>query len=96
MTFTDYLLNGLLVALVVVQVRGRRLSPRSLLLPIAIAGYIALNYLHYVPTEGNDLALALVGAALGLTLGTACGLATAVFRDKSDMPKQLAANELPR
>ena len=82
MTFTDYLLNGLLVSLVVLQVRGRRLTAWSLMLPIAIAGYIASVYLHGIPTAGNDLYLALAGAAVGLVLGTACGMATSVFRDK--------------
>lgn len=82
MTFTDYLLNGLLVSLVVLQIRGRRLTARSLLLPIVIAGYIGSVYLHGIPTAGNDLYLALAGAAVGLVLGTGCGIATSVYRDE--------------
>jgi hypothetical protein len=81
MTFTDYLLNGVLVALVLVQIRGRRLSTSMLLRPILIVGVVAATYLRAIPTEGHDVALALVGAAVGTALGTCCGLATSVFRN---------------
>jgi hypothetical protein len=80
MSTTDYLLNGALIALVVLQLRGRRLTARSLLLPVAIVVFAAVEYLHGIPTAGNDLTLALVGAFAGVALGTACGLATRVFR----------------
>ncbi|MGA3352774.1 MAG: hypothetical protein ABSD85_06240 [Acidimicrobiales bacterium] len=82
MTFTDYLLNGTLVALVLLQVRARRLTTWMLLRPILIVAVIAASYLRGVPTQGNDLLLALVGAGAGTLLGTCCGLATDVFRDK--------------
>ncbi|MGA2520657.1 MAG: hypothetical protein ABSG81_07550 [Acidimicrobiales bacterium] len=38
MTFTDYLLDIALIAIVVFQIRGRRLTTRSLVLPLAIVG----------------------------------------------------------
>lgn len=82
MTTTDYILNGLLVSLVVLQIRGRRLTVRSLLLPIAVVAYIASQYLHGIPTAGNDLGLVFAGAGAGLVLGTGCGLATSVSRDQ--------------
>lgn len=80
MTFSDYLLNGALIALVLLQVRGRRLSIRTLLLPLGIVTWAATQYLHGVPTAGNDLALESAGVTAGLALGVGCGLATSLFR----------------
>lgn len=80
MSPTDYLLNGILIALVVLQLRGRRLTVRTLLLPVAVVAFAAFEYLRGVPTAGNDLTLAVVGGLAGVVLGTGCGLATAVFR----------------
>ena len=80
MSVTEYLLNGALVGLVFLQLRGRRLTVRTLLLPVAIVGWVAASYLHGIPTAGNDLALVVLGALAGLLLGTGCGLATAVAR----------------
>lgn len=84
MSLTDYLLNGLLVALVFLQVRGRRMSVRMLLFPVAIVAGVAVEYLHSIPTAGNDLLLVVVGALAGLVLGGGCGLATRVFRRDTD------------
>lgn len=86
MTVTDYLLNGALVALVVLQIRGRRMTTRMLLLPVVAVGIVAVDFLHSVPTAGNDLVLIMAGALCGLVLGTACGLATRVFRRTDGIP----------
>jgi hypothetical protein len=80
MTFTDYLLDGALIAIVLLQIRGRRISARSLALPIGIVAFAAVDYLHGVPTTGNNFILVLAGAVTGLVLGIGCGLATKVFR----------------
>lgn len=80
MTFTDYLINGLLVALVLLQVRGRKITPRALLLPVGIVAWVAYEYLQGVPTRGNDLLLVVLGAGAGLVLGTGAGITTRVFR----------------
>src|SRR5579862_6621871 len=80
MSITEYLLNGALVGLVFLQLRGRRLTARNLLLPVAIVGWVAMSYLHGIPTAGNDLVLVVLGALAGLLLGTGCGLATVVVR----------------
>jgi len=80
MSIYDYLLNGALVALVIFQIRGRRVTVRNLAMPLVIVAAAAITYLHGLPTAGNDLVLALAGAAIGLLLGTGCGLATAVYR----------------
>ncbi|MBV8430666.1 MAG: hypothetical protein JO244_05865 [Solirubrobacterales bacterium] len=76
MTTTDYILNALFVFLVVRQARERKLDLRSVLVPLAIVGYVAHIYIHSLPTAGNDLVL--VGALLsvGLILGILGGFAT--------------------
>ena len=78
MTFTDYLIDISLIAIVFLQVRGRRLTLRSLLLPVAISAWAAASYLHGIPTAGNDLVLVVLGAGLGITLGALAGVFTGV------------------
>jgi len=89
MTFTDYLLNGALIALVLFQVRGRRLTVRNLVLPFGVVAFAATQYLHGFPLNGNNLTLVLAGALAGALLGTGAGLATSVYRgtDGSAMSK---------
>jgi hypothetical protein len=86
MTTTDYLLSAALVLVIVRQLRGRRLAGASLYLPLAIAGYAAFQYLHGIPTSGNDLVLVGACLAAGLTLGILCGLYTLVYPDASGIP----------
>jgi hypothetical protein len=69
MTFSDYLIDISLIAIVLFQVRGRRLTTTSLLLPVGIVAYVALTYLKTIPTSGNDLFLIAGCAVLGATLG---------------------------
>ena len=78
MTTSEYLINGLFVLLVVRQARERELDLRSLVLPLVLVAFVAHNYLHSIPTTGNDLALIGMLAAVGLGLGVASGLATHV------------------
>lgn len=78
MTFTDYLIDIALIAVVLLQIRGRRLTLRWLILPIGIVAYAATQYLHSIPTGGNDLVLIGVGAAAGTALGVLTGLFTSV------------------
>lgn len=80
MSLTDYLLNGALVALVVLQLRGRRLTLRTILLPVGIVAVVAVSYLRGVPTAPGDLALVSLGALAGLLLGSGCGFATRILR----------------
>jgi hypothetical protein len=93
MTFTDYLLDGILIALVLLQIRGRRISVHTLLPPIGIVAFAAVDYLHGVPTTGNNLVLVVAGALTGLALGIGCGLATAVFRNSAGVSARLAFSE---
>jgi hypothetical protein len=83
MTFTDYLIDIALIAVVLLQIRGRRLNFLSLVLPIGIVVYAATQYLHGIPTGGNDLALVGVGVTAGTALGVLTGLFTSVRRNAS-------------
>ncbi len=78
MTFTDYAIDITLIALVILQIRGRRLTGRALLLPVVLVGYVAANYLHGIPTAGNDLIVVAGAATLGIALGVLCALFTTV------------------
>lgn len=80
MTFTDYLLDLVLIGIVVLQIRGRRLTPRSQILPFLIVGYVATQYLHGIPTAGNDLILVAGCTVVGAVLGALCGMFTKVER----------------
>jgi hypothetical protein len=80
MTTTDYLINALFIGLVVLQVRGKRLTTLGLVLPLAVVAWVASQYLHTVPTAGNDLALIVVGVGAGLALGIGCAMATSLTR----------------
>lgn len=75
----DYVLDAVLVATVFLQFRGRRLTPRNLLFPVAIVVYFLFAYLKGVPTGGNDVYLVLGGVLLGLVLGAGAGMFTRVY-----------------
>jgi hypothetical protein len=76
MDTTTYLINIALIALVIRQVRERRLDLQSLVLPIVLVGFAARHYLTDVPTAGNDVAFDVILAGAGVALGTICGVFT--------------------
>lgn len=80
MSFEDYALNLLLVAVVIRQVRGKKLTVVGLLWPVGLVLVAGVEYLDGIPTAGNDLPLALTGAATGVVLGCLCGLFTRIHR----------------
>jgi hypothetical protein len=76
MTPFDYVLNLVLVSLVVLQLRGRRLDRRALVLPLVLVAWAASHYLHGIPTVGNDGLLVAAGIGAGLTFGATSALLT--------------------
>jgi hypothetical protein len=80
MTTSEYLLNVVLVGLVVLQIRGIKLTAAALLLPVVMTAWAASQILQTVPTAGNDLVLELGFAACGCGLGVLAGVATSVRR----------------
>ncbi len=71
MTTTDYILDSLLVLLVLTQIKERSLTTKSLIRPLVIVGVAVMNYLHGIPTAGNDLVLIAALASLGALIGLA-------------------------
>ncbi|WP_329457335.1 hypothetical protein [Streptomyces sp. NBC_01497] len=78
MTLSDWIIDIALVLIVFRQMREERLSVRTVLLPLAIIGWAASQYLHSIPTAGNDLTLIAVFASTGAVLGLVGGLLTRV------------------
>jgi hypothetical protein len=73
MTTTDYLIDSALVLLVLLQIKERTLTTKALVRPLIIVAIAVANYLHGIPTAGNDLVLVGVLALLGLSIGVASG-----------------------
>jgi hypothetical protein len=86
MTFSDYLIDISLIGIVLLQIRGRRLTPRELLLPVGIVAYVAYTYLRSIPTSGNDLVLVIGCAAVGALLGGLAGRFTSVTAGANGVP----------
>ena len=82
MTIFDYLLNIGLISLVVLQLRGRRLDRRGLVLPLVLVGWAASHYLRGIPTVGNDGLLVADGITAGLTFGSAAAALTKLDVDR--------------
>ncbi|MFF3379492.1 hypothetical protein ACFYXF_41870 [Streptomyces sp. NPDC002680] len=80
MTFTDWAIDLALIGLVVLQLRGRRLTTRMLVLPLVLVCWAGSQYLHAVPTAGNDLLLIVPATLIGLALGVGAGVLTRVDR----------------
>ena len=78
MAWTDWLVSIGLIALVLRQLRGRRLTIGSLLWPIGLVAWAGLEYLRAIPLQASDLALTGALTATGLVLGLGCGLLTRV------------------
>jgi hypothetical protein len=78
MTTTEYLLNAAFVLLVLRQAKERELDRRSVIVPLLLMFFVGAQYLHSIPTTGNDLVLIALLAAVGLTLGVLGGLTTQV------------------
>ena len=78
MTTSEYILNAAFVLLVLRQARERELDRRSVVVPLLLMFFVGSQYLHTLPTAGNDLVLIATLASLGLALGLLGGLATHV------------------
>lgn len=78
MSAKDYLFSAVFIGLIFLQVRGRRVTAASLLLPVIIVGVAAYRYLRGIPAGGNNVALVAACAGIGLFLGVAGALVTSV------------------
>jgi hypothetical protein len=83
MTTTDYLIDSVLVLLVLLQIKERTLTTKTLIRPLVIVAIAAANYLHGIPTSGNDLVLVAILAIVGGAIGIASAQ-TVIMRVGSD------------
>jgi len=81
MTITDYLMNIGLIALVVLQIRGHKVTRARLVFPLVATVFVAAQFLHAIPTAGNDLVLIVTLVCMGAALGAGAGLVTTVRLD---------------
>jgi hypothetical protein len=75
---SDYIFSAVFIALIFRQVRGRPLTAKSLLVPVAIVIGFAVRYLHNIPAAANDVTFTALCAFAGVVLGCASGLVTTV------------------
>lgn len=78
MTTSDYLVNAAFTLVVLRQTRERELDLRSFVVPLVMVFFVARQYVHALPTAGNDLLLVGFLSSVGLTMGVLCGFATHV------------------
>jgi hypothetical protein len=81
MSLSDYVIDLLLIALVLRQIRRQTLTAGSIILPTVLIIVAGLNYLRPFRLGGNDVALILLLTAVGTALGLLSGLATRVWRE---------------
>ncbi|HEX4429577.1 MAG TPA: hypothetical protein VHZ96_09935 [Frankiaceae bacterium] len=78
MSFTDWVIDLALIAIVLRQIRWNRVDLRFILLPLGLVAWAATSYLKAIPTAGNDLVLIGVLTAIGFTFGGLSALASDV------------------
>lgn len=80
MSVEDVLIELALVAVVVRQLRGRRITAPGLLWPVGLVLWAGTRYLTAAPSTGGDAALLTLGVLAGAALGVGCAAATRVLR----------------
>lgn len=83
MNTSTYLIDSALVLLVLLQIKERTLTNRQLIRPLVILGIAVASYLKGIPTQGNDLVLLGVLAAIGAVIGIASGV-TVIMHHRPD------------
>jgi len=81
LSVTDYVIDVLLVAVILRQVRPHELTVRSALLPLLLLAAAGAVYLRSFTLRGNDLVLIVVLCAAGIALGGLSGLADRLWDD---------------
>lgn len=79
----DYILDSALVLIVILQLRERQMTRRQLVRPVVILAIAVANYLHGIPTQGNDLLLISAFALAGATIGILSGITVIMRRGEN-------------
>jgi len=85
MTTTEWITDIALLLIVFRQIKQGRLDAKFVLLPLAIVSFVAVKYLHSIPTDGNDPALIVSLVVTGAVLGIGGGIFTRVRVDGRDV-----------
>ncbi|MGH7643683.1 MAG: hypothetical protein ACRENX_11875 [Candidatus Dormibacteria bacterium] len=64
-SFAEYVLSAVFSLIAIRQLRGQRLAGIRLCFPRLAVAVVSVNYLHGIPTRGNDLMVVAGGALVG-------------------------------
>ena len=78
MSIEDVLVELALVAVVIRQLRGRRVTALGLLWPLGLVAWAGSRYLTAAPSTDADAILLVLGVLAGAALGTGCAASTGV------------------
>ena len=78
MSVEDVVVELALVAVVVRQLRGRRVTALGLLWPLGLVAWAGSRYLTAAPSTGGDASLLALGVLAGAGLGVGCAATTRV------------------
>jgi hypothetical protein len=81
MSTTTYILDIALILVVLLQIKEKKITVKTLVRPLIILGVAVASYFHTLPTAGNDLLLILAVSGIGAAIGIASGL-SAIMRDR--------------
>jgi hypothetical protein len=81
MSLTDWAISIGLILLVLRQLRGRQLTPSSLMWPVGLVVWAGFEYLGKFPSHTSDWIFAASLSLIGLVLGLSCGFFTRVYPD---------------
>ena len=79
MSVEDVLIELALVAVVIRQLRGRRVTALGLLWPLGLVAWAGSRYLTAAPSTGGDAVLLALGVLVGAGLGAGCAASTRVL-----------------
>jgi hypothetical protein len=79
---TDYIIDILLIVVIFRQVRPRELTLHTTFLPLALLAVAGIIYLRPITLRGNDLALIVILAIVGIVLGLISALGDKFWRDQ--------------
>jgi hypothetical protein len=88
---SNYIVDILLIALVLRQLRVRPLSTRMMILPIILVAWAFFTYFKTFSLNTSDLLLIAVFTVVGVALGVASGLTTKVWRSSEHILCQATA-----
>jgi hypothetical protein len=75
----NYVVDILLIALVLRQLRARPLTTRVVILPLVLVAWAFISYFHTFSANAHDVELIAVFTAAGIALGLASGFTTKVW-----------------